>query len=65
MNEQQLTLSVREAARVLGIGRDATYAAIRERRLRALALGRRLRVPRAELERFLAEELARQGGGDR
>jgi excisionase family DNA binding protein len=54
-----MLLTPRRAAQVLGLGRDATYAAIREGRLRALRLGRRLLVPVTELERFVERELER------
>jgi excisionase family DNA binding protein len=57
--DEPLLLPVRDAARRLGLGRDATYAAIRERRLRALRVGRRLLVPAAELEAFVERELER------
>lgn len=54
------TLTVEEAARILGIGRTAAYALAREWRttdgrsgLPVLELGRSLRVPRAALARLL------------
>jgi excisionase family DNA binding protein len=53
---EPLLLSVREASRRLGLGRDATYAAVREGRLRALRVGRRLYVPVAELAAFVERE---------
>jgi excisionase family DNA binding protein len=56
---EPLLLGVRDAARRLGIGRDSAYAAIRERRLRAIRVGRRVLVPVAELERFVETELER------
>jgi excisionase family DNA binding protein len=40
-----LTVSVDQAAQLLGIGRTATYDAIRRRELPAVRIGRRLRVP--------------------
>jgi len=55
------TLTVEEAARILGIGRTTAYALAREWRttkgrsgLPVLELGRSLRVPRAALARLLA-----------
>jgi len=56
---EPLLLSVREAARLLGLGRDSTYQLIREGRLRAVRIGRRLLIPRTELEDFVQRE-ARQ-----
>jgi excisionase family DNA binding protein len=52
-----LLLSVREAARELGIGRDSAYGLVREGRLRSVRIGARVLVPRAELEAFCAREL--------
>ncbi len=50
------TLSVLEAARVLGVGRVAMYEAIREGRVPAIRVGRkpRLRIPKAVIERLLS-----------
>lgn len=49
-----LTLNVREACELLGLGRSSFYRAIREGRLPAKKLGKRTLVLRADLERFLA-----------
>jgi excisionase family DNA binding protein len=46
-------LTVREAAQVLRLGRDAAYAAIRRGELRAVKVGRRLVVPKHSLLRLL------------
>jgi excisionase family DNA binding protein len=51
-----LLLSVREAAQELGLGRDSTYALVREGRLRTVRVGARVLVPRAELDAFVARE---------
>jgi excisionase family DNA binding protein len=50
-----LTLTVTEAAELLGLSRNAAYAAIERREIPALRFGRRLVVPRAAIERLLAE----------
>ena len=52
---KELTLSVPEAGRQLGLGRDAAYEAARRGQLPALRFGRHWRVPVAALERMLAE----------
>jgi excisionase family DNA binding protein len=52
-----LLLSVREAAKELGLGRDSTYSLIRAGRIRSVRVGARVLVPRAELEAFCAREL--------
>jgi len=49
-------MGVREAARSLGIGRDSAYALVREGRLPAIRIGRRILVPKAALERWVDEE---------
>ena len=48
MNEP-LTMSVNDAARLLGISRGLAYEAARRGELPTLRLGRRLLVPRARL----------------
>ena len=52
---ERVTFTVDEAAARLGIGRNAAYEAIKRRELPALRIGRRIVVPRAALERFLAQ----------
>lgn len=49
------TVSVEEAAQVLGIGRRTAYQAAKEGTLPVLAFGRRLRVPVAQLLAMLGE----------
>jgi len=48
------TLSVGEAAEVLGLSREATYDAIRRKELPALHIGRRILIPTEALERVLS-----------
>jgi excisionase family DNA binding protein len=48
-----LTVSVEEAARILGISRGAAYAHARDGSLPIVRLGKRLLVPRAALEKLL------------
>ena len=50
--KDRLTLTVRESAALLGVGRDAVYNAINRGELHAVRLGGTLLVPRAELERI-------------
>ena len=47
------TYSVREAARVLGLGRNATYGAIYRGEIPALRFGHRIVVPKEALHRML------------
>ncbi len=50
------TLTVAEAAKALGVGRNSAYEAVRRGDLPVIRLGRRYVVPRAALERLLAGE---------
>lgn len=47
------TLSVAEAAQYLGLGRTATYEAVRTGQIPSVRIGRRYLVPVAALERML------------
>jgi excisionase family DNA binding protein len=49
------THSVPEAGRRVGLGKNASYDAARRGELPVLRFGRALRVPRAALDRMLAE----------
>lgn len=49
------TLSVVEAAEILGIGRNSAYEAAGRGEIPVIRIGRLLRVPRAALERMLDE----------
>ena len=53
MEPTRLTLSVEEAASVLGIGRGLAYEMARRGALPTIRFGRRLLVPRARLEAML------------
>jgi excisionase family DNA binding protein len=47
------TVSVEEAARAIGISRNGAYEAANRGELPVIRLGRRLRVPKAALDRML------------
>ena len=51
--QAKLTLTVQEAATLLGIGRNSAYEAIKTGTLPSVQIGRRILVPRAALERML------------
>ena len=55
MEEQKLTLSVEEAAKVLGIGRNLCYDKVKTGEIPAIKIGKRLLVPRRALEKLLEE----------
>jgi excisionase family DNA binding protein len=54
-----LTMTVEQAAKLLGVGRGTAYEAARRGELPTVKLGRRLLVPRAALMRMLGEEAER------
>jgi excisionase family DNA binding protein len=49
----RMTVTVEEAAQLLGIGRQSAYQAARTGELPTIKLGRRLLVPRAQLDTLL------------
>ncbi len=51
----RVTLSVPEAAQVLGIGRNSAYEAVRRGEIPVIKIGARLVVPVAGLRRLLGE----------
>ena len=53
MTTERLTVSVPEAAKLLGIARNSAYNAVHEGRLPHLKIGKRIVVPRVALERLL------------
>ena len=55
MSEEKLTLTVPEAARLIGISRMTAYSAVREGTIPSIRIGRRVLVPRAALDRLLAQ----------
>jgi excisionase family DNA binding protein len=52
------TVTVEEAAQMLGISRSSAYECVKRGELRALRLGRRLVVPRVVLEDLLGASSA-------
>jgi excisionase family DNA binding protein len=55
---ERSTMTVEEAAEVLGISRTSAYECVRRGELRAIRLGRRLVVPRLVVDQLLAGERA-------
>ena len=55
MHGQKLTITVEEAAALLGIGRGLAYDKCRSGELPTIRIGRRLLVSRAALERMLMD----------
>ncbi len=59
---QRLTLTIEEAARMLGLSRNGAYEAAARGDLPVIRIGRRILVPRIALERLL-EQAAPKGEG--
>lgn len=55
-----LLLTVKEAAALMRIGRDTTYALVAQRRIPCLKLGKQIRIPRDALIAHLQKEAAQQ-----
>ncbi len=55
---ERLTMSVTEAAKRLGIGRNQAYEAIRRGEIPSVRIGRRLLVPHAGLKKMLSDDAA-------
>ena len=53
--EDKLTLSIEETAKILGIGRNLCYDRVKTGEIPVIKIGRRLLVPRAALEKLLAD----------
>ena len=52
---ERKTVTVKEAATLLGIGRDTAYAAVRDGTLPSIRLGKRLVIPIVALNKLLSE----------
>lgn len=55
MEDTKLTLSVEEAAKQLGIGRNLAYDKVKTGEIPVIKIGKRLLVPKKALEKLLAE----------
>lgn len=56
VEEKRLTLTVEEAAKILGISRAFAYEAVRRGEVPSIRIGRRILVPKAALDRLLTGE---------
>lgn len=66
MIENKLVFSVPELAQTLGVHKNHVYNLIQKGELRAVRLGRSVRIPRVELERLglLAKQTPAGAGGE-
>lgn len=56
MDRERLTVTVEEAARLLGVSRAFAYELVARKELPSVRLGRRVIIPRRALERLLDVE---------
>lgn len=56
MTDNRMTVTVEEAAEILGISRAFAYILVKKEELPCVRLGRRVVVPRSALERMLSVE---------
>ena len=59
MEARRWTVTVTEAANLLGISRSLAYELVARRELPSIRLGRRLVIPVEQLERFVATAAVR------
>ena len=64
MDTEKLTLTVAEAAKCLGIGRNSAYAAAARGEIPVVKVGKRLLVPKAALEILLAAGQSKKNGNN-
>ena len=62
---QKLAYNLKEAAEALALSAASVSNLIRSGQIRAVRIGRRVIIPRAALEEFLAKEATVTGQGDR
>lgn len=55
MDDPRLTLTVSEAAKMLGISRGLAYQMVKMGKIPSVRFGKRVLVPRSALEKLLAE----------
>ena len=58
--DETLLLTVKEAAALMRIGRDTTYALVAQRRIPCLKLGKQIRIPHKALIAHLEKEALQQ-----
>ncbi len=64
MEVKRLAYSVEETAKILGLGRTATYQGIEKGEIPSIRIGKRILVPRAALERLLENNLKKKNERD-
>ena len=54
-NNERLTLTVSETAKLLGLSRNSTYQGVLTGEIPCVKVGKRILIPRLALEKMLAE----------
>ena len=57
-DDERVTMTVPEAAKALGIGKNQGYEAARAGQIPTIMIGKRLLVPRAAFEKFLERSVS-------
>ena len=55
-DELPLTLRVEDLMPILGIGRNIAYELVRSGKIKGIRIGKQIRIPKAEVQRFLSKE---------
>ena len=55
---QPVIYSVPQVAKILRIGRNATYELVKTGKIRCIRIGKTIRIPQAALEEFLTNNLS-------
>ena len=55
MEDERLTLTIEETAKLLGIGRQLAYDRVKTGQIPVIKIGRRLLVPKKALEKLLEQ----------
>ena len=53
LDDLPVTLRVEDLMPILGLGRNTAYELVRSGKLRSIRVGRQIRIPKAEVLRFL------------
>ena len=56
LEDLPLTLTVEELMSILDIGRNTAYELVRSGKIRGIRVGKQIRIPKEEVQRFLRRE---------
>jgi len=58
LSNEPLTMSIREAAKILGVSRSSAYTAVHTGQIPSIRFGSRILIPRVALEKMLSEAVS-------